>query len=284
MKKTINELLKFGEAELKDITDTNVLDAKLLLSSVLNQDSIYLFINKTEEISEELVEVYINFINRRKSGEPLQYITLNQEFMGLDFYVAPGVLIPRGDTEVLVELLIEMLKDYKSPKILDVGSGSGAIHVALAYYLKTAELFTVDISSKAIEIAKKNAKDNGVYDRISYYLSDLFEKLDEEIKFDVIVSNPPYIPTEVIDGLQREVSVHEPKLALDGGKDGYEFYRRIIVDSKRYFKDKGILAFEVGHDQARVIKELCEISGFFDVEIYKDLNGIERVVIGKYER
>lgn len=284
MKKSISDLLIFGEKELIGITETNKLDAKLLLADVLKKDNLYLFMNRTEEVSVKYVEQYVDYISRRKSGEPLQYIIGSQEFMGLNFYVAPGVLIPRGDTEVLVELLIEELKDYKSPRILDIGTGSGAIHVALAHYLKSAELTTVDISEDAINIAKKNASDNNVSDRITYYLSDLFEALDKNYKFDVIVSNPPYIPTDVIEGLQTEVSVHEPKIALDGGKDGYDFYRRIILESNEYFKDYGILAFEVGHDQARYIKELCELASFNSVEIYKDLNGVERVVIAKYER
>lgn len=284
MQKSINELLRFGEKELEVITDTNMLDAKLLLSYVLNKDSLYLFMNRDEEVSHEQIDLYEKLIRRRKSGEPLQYIIEHQEFMGLDFYVSPGVLIPRGDTEVMVEILIEKLKNLDSIRILDIGAGSGAIHVALAYYLKQSTIVAVDISSDAIEIAQKNAKVNKVNERITYCLSDLFDALDENDKFDVIVSNPPYIPTEVIDGLQKEVSVHEPRLALDGGKDGYDFYKRIINDANNYFKDNGLLAFEVGHDQAQTIRELLEMANYKDIEIYKDLNSIERVVIARYER
>ncbi len=284
MKKSINDLLLYGQNELKEITENNVLDAKLLLSNVLDENNIYLFMNKDKEVSDKYVEIYKEHINRRKSGEPLQYITSHQEFMGLDFFVAEGVLIPRGDTEVLVETVIEKVKDYSKLRILDIGTGSGAIHVSLAHFLKDAELVTVDISTAAIEIAKKNAKTNNVYDRIRYYESDLFSALDSNDKFDVVVSNPPYIPTEVIDGLQIEVSLFEPMIALDGGKDGYNFYRRIITDAKEYLTDNGILAFEVGHDQARTIQSLLDDAGYSNIEIYKDLNNIERVVIARYER
>jgi|LGVE01.1.fsa_nt_gb release factor glutamine methyltransferase len=279
--KSINDILRYGESILKDITEDFQIDAKLLLEYTLDKDSTYIFMNKAETVSETDKDQYLELINRRKLGEPLQYIIGSQEFMGLDFIVAPGVLIPRSDTENLVSLLIESIKNTNYKKVLDIGTGSGAIHISLCHYLKDISCTTVDISETAIEIATKNAELIGVKDRIKYVKSDIFENINET--FDVIVSNPPYIPTKVIDGLQKEL-FHEPKIALDGGQDGYDFYRRIINESPEYFNDSGILAFEVGHDQSQTIKGLLESSGFIDVEIHRDLSGIERVVMARYER
>lgn len=279
--KSINDILKYGESKLASITEDFQIDAKLLLEHILDKDSVYLFLNKFEDVEDEMIERYKASIERRVQGEPLQYIIGVQSFMGLDFMVAPGVLIPRSDTENLVSMVIEKIKHSNYKKVLDIGTGSGAIHISLCHYLKDIECSTVDISEAAIEIAQKNAENLGVKDRIKYVKSDVFENINET--FDVIVSNPPYIPTEVIEGLQVELT-HEPIIALDGGKDGYDFYRRIIKESPDYFNDEGILAFEVGHDQSRVIKDLLESSGFKDVEIHCDLSGIERVVLARYER
>lgn len=281
MRQTISELILFGEKKLKNITDNNLLDSKLLLSEVLNSDSIYLFLNSKEMVSEEKNKLYNSYLDRRILGEPLQYIIGHQEFMGLEFLVKEGVLIPRSDTEILVETVLNKLDSNGAYKILDIGTGSGAVHISLAHFMKNSEFVSVDISDIPIEIAKKNAIINNVSNRITYYNSDLFENIKE--KFNVIVSNPPYIPTEVIDGLQNEVSF-EPKIALDGGKDGYDFYKRIIIEAKDYLIGIGLVAFEVGHDQANTIKELFRLAGYVDIEIYKDLSSIERVVIARYER
>lgn len=279
--KSINDILRYGESELKDSTEDYLIDSKLLLEYVLNENSVYIFMNKHKIMNASDERKYIELIERRCAGEPLQYIIGHQSFMGLDFIVGPGVLIPRSDTENLVTKVIERIKanDYKS--VLDIGTGSGAIHIALCHYLKDINCTTVDISEEAIAIAKKNAINLGVKDRVKYVKSDVFENINET--FDVIVSNPPYIPTEVIEGLQKEL-FHEPHIALDGGKDGYDFYRRIIKESPEYFGAEGMLAFEVGHDQAQMIKQLLEGSGFKDVEIHCDLSGIERVVLARYER
>lgn len=279
--KSINDILRYGESELKDSTEDYLIDSKLLLEYVLNESSVYIFMNKHKIMNASDERKYIELIERRRAGEPLQYIIGHQSFMGLDFIVGPGVLIPRSDTENLVTKVIERIKanDYKS--VLDIGTGSGAIHIALCHYLKDINCTTVDISEEAIAIAKKNAINMGVKDRVKYVKSDVFENINGT--FDVIVSNPPYIPTEVIEGLQKEL-FHEPHIALDGGKDGYDFYRRIIKESPEYFGAEGMLAFEVGHDQAQMIKQLLEGSGFKDVEIHCDLSGIERVVLARYER
>lgn len=279
--KCINDILRRGESLLEEITPDYKIDAKLLLEYVLQKDSLYLFMNKNEIIDETIIHRYELLLARRHSGEPLQYIIGHQSFMGLDFKVAPGVLIPRSDTENLVLKVIEKIKELNYKEVLDIGTGSGAIHISLCHYLENVTCTTVDISETAIAIAKENAENLGVRDRVKYVKSDIFENINT--RFDVIVSNPPYIPTQVIDDLQEELS-HEPKIALDGGKDGYDFYRRIINESPEYFNDTGILAFEVGHDQSQVIKSLLESSGFIDVEIHCDLSGIERVVLARYER
>ena len=279
--KCINDILRRGESLLEEITQDYRIDAKLLLEYVLQKDSLYIFMNKEEILDEAVIHQYELLLARRHSGEPLQYIIGHQSFMGLDFRVAPGVLIPRSDTENLVLKVIEKIKESNYKEVLDIGTGSGAIHISLCHYLENVTCTTVDISDAAISIAKENAVNLGVRDRVKYVKSDIFENINT--RFDVIVSNPPYIPTKVIDDLQEELS-HEPKIALDGGEDGYDFYRRIINESPEYFNDTGILAFEVGHDQSQMIKSLLESSGFIDVEIHCDLSGIERVVLARYER
>ncbi|MCH4889361.1 peptide chain release factor N(5)-glutamine methyltransferase [Acidaminobacter sp. JC074] len=279
--KSINDILKYGEEKLKEATEDYLIDAKLLLEFVLDKDSLYIFMNKDKDLSDAEIEKYEAVLKRRFAGEPLQYIVGQQAFMGLDFYVAPGVLIPRSDTENLVTKVIEKIKSSGYQTVLDIGTGSGAIHISLCHYLESIHCTTVDISEDAIKIAKKNAEALNVKDRVKYVKSDVFENIDET--FDVIVSNPPYIPTEVIDGLQKEL-FHEPKIALDGGQDGYDFYRRIIKESPKYLNNHGLLAFEVGHDQSRVIEALLIEAGFIDVEIHQDLSGIERVVLARYER
>lgn len=275
----INDILKYGESKLENITQDYLIDARLLLEHVLECNRMYLLLNKFEEVDAHKIHLYEKVIQRRASGEPLQYIVGTQEFMGLTFIVAPGVLIPRSDTEPLVEALMKRMKGNEH--FLDIGTGSGAIHISLLHHFKNATAVSVDISAEALEIAKKNAENLKVTNRIKYLESNLFEKIHE--KFDVIVSNPPYIPTEDLKTLQKELS-HEPKIALDGGDDGYDFYRAIIKAAPEYFNEAGLLAFEVGHDQARTIKKLLEDADYQHIEIIEDLSHIERVVIARYER
>lgn len=275
----INDILRYGESYLSAATVDFKIDARLLLEEVLACNQVYLLLNKEVIVSASQEVLYKALLKRRELGEPLQYILGHQAFMGLDFLVEPGVLIPRSDTETLVEAIIERCGDKK--RILDIGAGSGAIHISLLHYLKEASAVAVDISSVALKISEKNAKRLGVLDRLRYIKSNVFENVSE--KFDVIVSNPPYIPTQVIDGLQKEL-FHEPKIALDGGMDGYDFYRRIIIEAHQYLNEFGLIAFEVGHDQSRMVKQLLEEAGFIEIEIIKDLSQIERVVLARYER
>ncbi|MPN36075.1 Release factor glutamine methyltransferase [bioreactor metagenome] len=200
--------------------------------------------------------------------------------MGLDFYVQEGVLIPRPDTEILVEEVIELGKNKGPINILDIGTGSGAITVSLAKYLESAKITSVDISDIALEIGKKNAKSNNVNDRITFIKSDLFTNIDDSMRFDIIVSNPPYIKREVIETLDKQVKDFEPYSALEGGIDGLDFYRAITTQAKKYLNKGGILAYEVGHDQREEVSKLMKSNGYTNIYTRKDLQQIDRVVIG----
>lgn len=284
-------ILKFTD-ELAEISDTPRLDVEVMLMKVLGDvDKLYLHLNLNKEIENEQLEQLEDMINERKSGRPIAYIVGNREFMGLDFYVQEGVLIPRPDTEVLVEEVINICskKEYKEKNridILDIGTGSGAITVSLAYYIKNGFLKSFDISEIALKIGEKNAISNSVDNKIEFIKSDVFSAMEEgreslkDLKFDIIVSNPPYIKKEVIKTLHTQVKDFEPYNALEGGEDGLDFYRKITEESSKYIKNGGILAYEVGHDQAEDVSKLMENNGFEKIYIKKDLAGIDRVVIG----
>ena len=228
------------------------------------------------ELSDEEQKFFDEGISRLMSGEPVQYIVGGCEFMSLWFKVNSYTLIPRCDTEILVEQLIQVL-DGKSVEILDIGTGSGCIAVSLAHYLPDAKVVSVDISQGALETAAENAVLNGVSERCRFARCDIMNELPDFAP-DVVVSNPPYIPKSDILELERKVKEFEPLSALDGGADGLDFYRRISKDVP--MKPDGILAFEVGIGQASDVAEI--MSGRFEnIEIIKDLNGIERVVMGK---
>lgn len=239
-----------------------------------------MFAHGSEEINSGIANRYFEQIQTRSMGKPLQHIIGSQEFMSLDFEVSGDVLIPRQDTEILVEAIINKLSTIKHKiEILDMCTGSGCIAVSLAYYLKNSHLTAVDISSSAIAVAERNALKNSVAERIEFVCSSLFEKISG--KFDVIVSNPPYIPKADIEELSVEVRDFEPRIALDGGADGLDFYRRIVNESPNFLAQGGILAFETGFDQAYVVADLMS-TNFFGIEIIKDLSNINRVVIGQF--
>ena len=282
---TLKELIIEGREAFSKISDTAALDTELLVCHVLEITKLDILMEPNREIEPEKAEKLRKLYARRADGFPVQYLIGTEGFMGLEFNVTPSVLIPRPDTELLVEKIIELADNRKGMRILDIGTGSGAITISLAYYLKTAQVETVDISLEATAVAKGNAEKNGVSDRVTFLNGDVFEPVAVGTLYDVIVSNPPYIPSDDITDLQVEVAVHEPRLALDGGLDGYDFYRRIIDEAPAYLNEEGILAFETGHDQARTIAEIMEQNGSYEnMAIYKDLNGIERVVIGFIKR
>jgi len=258
--------------------DAPAITAWAILCCILGCGKEYLYTHDDYVLSKSEYERYCDALNRRINGEPLQYITGHQEFMSLNFAVNHNVLIPRQDTEILVEYVIEFVGQKQKVNILDIGTGSGCIAVSLAYYIKSSRVWGVDISKEALEIAERNAKSYGVEERIVFIESNLFENVPPQ-KFDIIVSNPPYIPNRVIDTLDRQVKDFEPEIALNGGEDGLDFYRRIVKESVGFLKPKGLLAFEVGFDQAQDVIKIME-SSFKDIKIKKDLVGIERVVTG----
>lgn len=276
--KTLEDALKAGKHLLKEknITEGN-LDAWYLLSYCFKIDRAEYLLNPTTQISMEQYEHYMELIHKRGSHYPLQYITGEQEFMGLNFHVTEEVLIPRQDTEVLVE---EVLKVAKNKEVLDLCTGSGCIIVSLAKLGHPKKSVAVDISEGALAIAKKNAADNHV--EVEFILSDLYSHVRGE--FDIIVSNPPYIPTSEISVLMDEVKDYEPRIALDGKSDGLYFYQSIIKGLKHHLKQGGFIFFEIGYNQGKAVCELLAEEGITDIRVIKDLAGLDRVVSGRYTK
>lgn len=279
---TIREILIKYMEKLSSISDTPKLDTEILLQKALGDvDRLYIQLNLDKKLSDEELKCFNEMINDRLNGRPIAYIVKNREFMALNFYVEEGVLIPRPDTEPLVEEVIELSKGMKDVTIVDIGTGSGAISVSLAKYIKNSYVYSLDISDKALSIGKKNAVNNEVDDKIEFIKSDVFTGIkDRNLKLDIIVSNPPYIKKEDIKTLHTQVKDYEPYIALEGGEDGLDFYRTITEESLKYLKSNGILAFEVGHDQANDVCTIMENHGYKKIYTKKDLQGIDRVVIG----
>jgi release factor glutamine methyltransferase len=253
------------------------LETEWMLCFALGMDRVGLYVNYDKPLGRDELVLFREMVARRAKHEPLQYILGNQEFMGLEFEVSPSVLVPRHDTETLVEEAVKRSHDAK--RVLDVGVGSGCIAVSLAKALPGAELFGVDISSEALEIAGKNARHNGV--NVTLLRGSMFEAVDGPA-FDLIVSNPPYIPSSDIAGLQPEVRDFEPREALDGGADGLDFYRNMIPEAVRYLNCGGWLLFEVGINQAPQVMQLFGKEGCYEnLFTARDAGGIDRVVGGK---
>lgn len=278
---TLEEAYGFGKKILEEqnIGDASV-DAWILLEYITEISRAMYYVNPKQKITTEQKEQYESFIEQRAKRIPLQHLTGTQEFMGLSFEVNENVLIPRQDTEILVETVLEELEP--NMRVLDICTGSGCILISLLKMMqddKGQDMIKgigVDISEKALEVAEKNAHRHNV--EAVFMQSDLFEKV--EGIYDVIVSNPPYIKTEEIENLEDEVKLHDPMLALDGKEDGLYFYRKIIKESKKYLKKNGKLYFEIGHTQGQEVKILMEEAGFSNVKIKKDLAGLDRVVYG----
>ena len=280
---TIKEIIIKYCRELENISDTPRLDVELLLKRALGDvDSMYIRMYLDKELSEDQEKYFLEMMKDRLNQRPIAYILGNREFMVLDFFVKEGVLIPRPDTETLVEEIINICNNKTGLNILDIGTGSGAITVSLAKYLDKSHIVSVDISDIALEIASKNAVSNKVDERIDFIKSDVFSNVSRENKFDIIVSNPPYIKKSDIDGLDRQVKDFEPYNALEGGEDGLDFYRKITRESREFLNENGILACEVGHDQASDVSKIMQQNGFKGIYTKSDLQGFERVVIGFY--
>lgn len=278
---TIKEAINKGTIMLKsNKIESPKLKARLLLQYILNKPRQYIIVYDKEEISKQEQWQYFVNIEKLVQGIPLQHITHTQEFMKMDFYVNENVLIPRPDTEILVEETIKIAKGISKPVILDLCTGSGAIAISIAKFVETATIYAIDISDKALEVAKENAKKLDVEKRIKFIKSDLFEKI-KNIKFDIIVSNPPYIKKEDIQILSKEVK-KEPQIALDGGYDGLDFYRKIVKQAPEFLKLGSYLCFEIGYDQKIDVIEIIENEDkYTGTYSKKDLYGNDRIIVTK---
>lgn len=274
MSYTITDLLQYGKEQLQkaNIIDWDY-DSRILLEWVCHMSRIDILMEPNQNVSDEKATQYQKLISKRASHEPLQYLMGECEFMGLPFLVNPNVLIPRQDTEILVEWILEREK-REGLKLLDVCTGSGCIAVSLSALGEKMTVDAVDISSKALLTARKNAKKNQV--NINFIHSNMFEKVNQI--YDVIVSNPPYIPSVVIEGLMEEVRDHEPRLALDGEADGLHFYRILALESPKYLIPGGRLYLEIGHDQGISVPNLLREAGFTEIQVKKDFAGNDRAV------
>lgn len=274
---TIKQTLAKGMIILKSNNiDSPKLKARLLLQYVLKKSRQYLIVYDNEEVGKkEQWEYFVN-IDKLAKGVPLQHITHTQEFMKMDFYVDENVLIPRPDTEILVEEVINIAKKMDKPKILDLCTGSGAIAISIAKNVPNAEVYAIDISERALDIASKNAQ--RLEAKVTFIKSDLFKNL-KNMKFDIIVSNPPYIKKEDIQYLSEDVK-KEPQIALDGGYDGLDFYRKISKQAIDYLKFGSFLCFEIGYDQKEEVTEIIEnLEHYKGTYCKKDLCGNDRIII-----
>lgn len=254
--------------------DSPRLEAEILLGRVLNMNRVYLYANFDRPVDEKEREIYKDFIRRRVSGEPSAYIVGYKEFMSLDFKVTPDVLIPRPDTEVLVEGIIEIASELDNVKICDIGTGSGAIAVSLAHYLPNATIYATDISQNALEIAEENALLNGV--NINFLTGNLLEPVREKGKFDIIAANLPYISPDDFNNLDNEVKAYEPKLALIADGDGLDLYRQLIPEALDLLEDEGYLFFEISYDQG--VNALKLVEDFAKAELIQDYAGRDRLI------
>lgn len=273
----IKEALIEGRDFLKNLEYTDpIYETRKILGEILERDLSYLVSHDNEELPASVEKKYFDILKKRQEGLPLQYILGREDFYGRTFTVLEGVLIPRQDTEISVEVILKILKENNINKMLEIGCGTGIVSITVDLESKRQmDVTALDISPYAIKnttINKKNLKSN-----IKILKSDLFDKVCG--KFDLIYSNPPYIKSSEIENLQLEVKNHEPRLALDGGIDGLYFYREIIKEAQNYLNNDGFLVFEIGYDEAEDISLIMEKN--FDTKIYKDLNNLDRVIVGQ---
>ncbi|HEX6729760.1 MAG TPA: peptide chain release factor N(5)-glutamine methyltransferase [Pyrinomonadaceae bacterium] len=257
-------------------------EASSLLAHVLQRDRGFLIAHSKDELRDELFGIFCEYIRRRATGEPSQYVTGIQDFYGRSFLVTPDVLIPRPETELLVDAAYNHLVNPTLPfSICDVGTGSGCIIITLLHQLQNARGIGVDVSQAAIAVAQENADAHKVTDRLTFTVSDCFNALPKHLSFDLIVSNPPYVSAAALPGLQREVRDYEPRVALSPGLDGLSMIRRLLEGAPGFLKDDGLLVMEIGFDQAEATETLIESKVWDLVEIVPDLAGIPRIVVLK---
>ncbi|MDR3625671.1 MAG: peptide chain release factor N(5)-glutamine methyltransferase, partial [Ignavibacteriaceae bacterium] len=253
------------------------------LAKVLNCKRLDLYLAFDRPLIENELAIYRDFLKRRSKNEPLQYIVGSVEFYGLEFIVNRSVLIPRQETEILVETIINENKERENLKILDIGTGSGIIAVCLAKYLNQPKIFAVDTSAEALAVAKENAKVNQVEEKINFVQQDINDDvLSLGNEFDIVVSNPPYISNEEFSKLEPELRIYEPRVALTDNSDGFSFYKTIVRKSNTLLKDKGKIYFEVGQGQYSQVKDILAQDNFNNINIHKDYLNIERVVYGEF--
>lgn len=271
----IKEILKYGIEKLKtNNIDEPILKTRLLIAHCIGKNKEYVISNDTENLAEEAEKKIKEWIERLVQNEPIQYVLGYQEFMGLNFKVDKNVLIPRQDTEIIVEEVLNHIRNNEISTVLDMCTGSGAIAVSLKKYVQDIEVDAADISEEAIKIAKNNSIKNDV--KVKLVKTDLFNNIKKQ--YDIIVSNPPYIETETINILSEEVK-KEPRIALDGGTDGLDFYRKIILDGYKYLNKNGWIFLEIGYNQKAGLEELVEKSGLYkNFYSKKDLGGNDRLV------
>ena len=277
---TIGRILKWTEQYFggKGVESPR-LDAEVLLSHVLKKERIYLYVHFDEPLEAGELAAYKELIKQRVNHVPVAYLLGQKEFMGLTFRVTPATLIPRPDTEILVQAAVERLRGQEKVSFADIGTGSGAICLSVLSFVPGSRAATVDISPEARAVAEENAGNLGLSERIEFFTGDLLEPVKDR-KFTAILSNPPYIPEKDIEGLQEEVRCQEPYGALSGGQDGLDFYRRLCKEAPALLEEGGFMAFEVGVGQAAKVVALAKENPLIDrTEILKDLAGIERVVI-----
>ena len=256
------------------------IDAKLLMLYTLEYTESKLLLDRQKQMPTEHLERYKDYVLTRAKGIPLQYITHEQEFMGLNFYVNENVLIPRQDTESLIEKLLEKNEIAHFRTGIDIGTGTGCIGISLAHYIKGLQMTLIDISDKALEVTKRNVKCHHLEEVISILKSDVLQAYQGE-KVDLIVSNPPYIAKEDMLDLMIEVKEHEPHLALTDDGDGLYFYRVISKEAKKYLKKGGLLAYEIGYNQGEAVTTILENENYEAIELFQDLAGNDRVIIAK---
>ena len=278
----IKELLEIGRDRLKNLEYMDPLkESVYILSEILKKDKSYIYINLHKWVDREEEQRFLELIDRRSKGEPISYIFSTKEFMGIDFFVEKGVLIPRPETEALVEYVLSYISNTfkgENIKVLDIGTGTGAIALSIGKYSKNIEVLGIDISDIPIRVANENLSRLKLKN-VAFRKSNLFENIKEDEKFSIIISNPPYIKTSLIENLQVDVREFEPKLALDGGEDGLSFYRKITKESKNFLLNNGMIIYEIGFDQGKSVEKILLDEDFIDIEIIKDFQGLDRIVL-----
>jgi release factor-specific protein-(glutamine-N5) methyltransferase len=268
------EMLKNGRNEIT----APLLEAELIIAHIIGKDRVYVISHINTDLAHDKEADYLNLINMRAQGCPMAYITGRKEFMGLELYTDKSVLIPRDDTELLVRCVLNISKSSDITEILNIGSGSGCVEIALAYYNNKITVTGIEKYPEAIESARRNVDKFFLNDKITLIQSDMFTGIDKNKRFDIICSNPPYITKDEMDSLSIDVIEYEPASALYGGEDGLDYYKIIACESKKHLNPKGFIVVEIGYSQADAVKRIFAENGYKNIMCHKDLNGYDRVI------